>query len=74
MADSYSLLPAGQYRFDMIGHSRGSLLAPSLVELDTHHMGTLLKQPWKAADGVKLKVDRIIFVGTPNARNRLVRP
>jgi len=59
---------AGTYSFDIICHSRGGLLARALKELDEATIGSLIKQPsWCRPKQSAMKIDRIVFVATPNA-------
>lgn len=74
VADLYAALPAGDYNFDIISHSRGGLVARSLVELDATKMGQLIKKSWSLPAGVRVKVNKIVFVGTPNAATDLADP
>ena len=74
VADLYGQLPPGDYLFDIVSHSRGGLVARSLLELDAANMGALLKETWSPPSGVRLSVDKIVFVGTPNAATDLADP
>jgi len=66
---------AGNYTFDIICHSRGGLLARALKELDETSIGCLTKQPsWSRPAQSSAKIDRIIFVATPNAGTDLAFP
>jgi pimeloyl-ACP methyl ester carboxylesterase len=59
---------AGTYSFDIICHSRGGLIARALKELDDATIGSLTKQPsWSRPKQSSMKIDRIVFVATPNA-------
>jgi len=74
VADLYSSLAPGDYTFDVIGHSRGGLVARSLLELDAGKIGTLTKSAWSLPEGVRVNVNKIVFVGTPNAATDLADP
>jgi hypothetical protein len=74
VADLYGELAPGEYTFDIVSHSRGGLVARSLLELDATQMSTLLKSPWSLPYGIRLSVNKIVFVGTPNAATDLADP
>jgi pimeloyl-ACP methyl ester carboxylesterase len=74
VADLYSALAPGNYSFDIISHSRGGLVARSLLELDATKMSTLMKSAWSLPNGVLLNVNKLVFVGTPNAATDLADP
>ena len=74
VADLYREIVPGEYTFDIISHSRGGLVARSLLELDATQMSTLLKNAWTLPHGVRLSVNKIVFVGTPNAATDLADP
>ncbi len=58
----------GTFTFDIICHSRGGLLARALKELDDATIGSLANQPrWSRPKQSVMKIDRIVFVATPNA-------
>jgi pimeloyl-ACP methyl ester carboxylesterase len=66
---------AGVYTFDIICHSRGGLLARVLKELDEAIIRLLTNRPsWARPIQVAVKIDRIVFVGTPNAGTDLAAP
>lgn len=56
----------GDYRFDIVCHSRGGLVARALAHLSE----TALPRP----PGVHLDIGRIVFVATPNAGTPLADP
>jgi len=65
----------GTYTFDIICHSRGGLLARALKELDEATIGSLTKQAsWVRPKQSPVKIDRIVFVATPNAGTDLAAP
>ena len=65
----------GTYTFDIICHSRGGLLARTLKELDEATIGSLTKQAsWSRPKQSPIKIDRIVFVATPNAGTDLAAP
>ena len=74
VVDLYASLGPGDYSFDIISHSRGGLLARSLLELDAIKMGQLIKKTWSLPAGVRVNVNKIVFVGTPNAATDLADP
>lgn len=60
----YKLLPAGNFEFDVICHSRGGLVARTLAEAPAaFHLGA-----------ARVKVPRIVCVGVPNAGTLLAQP
>ncbi|WP_333876447.1 esterase/lipase family protein [Methylobacter sp.] len=63
----------GNYTFDIICHSRGGLVARALNHLPDDFIAQRL-DGWQRPQGVNIKVDRIIFVATPNAGTDLARP
>jgi|HubBroStandDraft_6_1064221.scaffolds.fasta_scaffold21866_4 pimeloyl-ACP methyl ester carboxylesterase len=73
-ADLYDSLGPGNYTFDIISHSRGGLVARSLLELDAAKMSGLIKSAWSQPQGLNVKVNRSVFVGTPNAATDLADP
>jgi pimeloyl-ACP methyl ester carboxylesterase len=76
-SDFYSLLAGypGTYEFDIVAHSRGGLLARSLAELFGIRVGEVAGPPPSITpDGVKVKFNRVIFVGTPNDATDLADP
>lgn len=58
----------GHYRFDVICHSRGGLVARALTQLPTSFLGD-----WQYPEGVQIDIDRIVFVAAPNAGTDLAR-
>ncbi|TVR50852.1 MAG: hypothetical protein EA421_16350, partial [Gemmatimonadales bacterium] len=62
----------GRYTFDVIGHSRGGLLARALAARSSG--GTLTGHPCRPPEGVEMSMDRIAFVATPNAGTAMARP
>jgi pimeloyl-ACP methyl ester carboxylesterase len=73
--DFYDGLPEGAYEFDVISHSRGGLLARALKELAPAQLAELADQPaWKAPSGVKVQIDKIMLVGTPDIGTPLADP
>ncbi|MBI5015873.1 MAG: alpha/beta hydrolase [Deltaproteobacteria bacterium] len=67
-AELYAALAAapGEYRFDVVSHSRGGLLARALAE-QAPPAGMLSR-------GLAVHVDRAVFVGTPNSGTDLASP
>lgn len=60
----YRLLPAGNFEFDVICHSRGGLVARTLAEAPAaFHLGA-----------PRVKVPSIVCVGVPNAGTLLAQP
>jgi pimeloyl-ACP methyl ester carboxylesterase len=58
----------GTFTFDIVCHSRGGLLARALKELDDATIGLLTNEPrWVRPKHSVMKIDRIVFVATPNA-------
>jgi hypothetical protein len=61
-------LHTGTYTFDVVCHSRGGLLARAVKELNGATIASLTKQPgWSRPKQSVMKIDRIVFVATPNA-------
>lgn len=63
----------GEYRFDVICHSRGGLLARALTQLPDAFLAQRL-DGWTRPTDVKISVDRIVFVAAPNGGTDLARP
>lgn len=74
LCDFYTALKPGDYTFDVISHSRGGLVARSLLELNESRVSELIKKQWNVPNGVKVHVNKIIFVGTPNDATDLADP
>lgn len=74
--DFYAALAAspGTYEFDVITHSRGGLVARAIAELSDAEIGALMGTAWRRPVGVKVKFNRIVFVGTPNNGTDLADP
>lgn len=66
MRQFYDALVPGDYSFDVICHSRGGLLARAVANPPTG--------AWQPPTGVRVRVDRIVFVATPNAGTQLAIP
>ncbi len=64
---------SGPYRFDVICHSRGGLVARGIKELSPLEIVRLTgEDAWKPP--VEVIIDRIAFVGTPNNGTDLANP
>lgn len=86
----YEQLGPGIHNFDIICHSRGGLVARALRDLTEHQLkqcflldarrgqyeGELKEwgMKWQIPDGVHVKVERILFAGTPNNGTVLAQP
>ena len=64
----------GEYTFDIVCHSRGGLVARALTQLSDSTCGTFLGTAWQRPADVRVNVDRIVFVATPNAGTQLAEP
>jgi pimeloyl-ACP methyl ester carboxylesterase len=64
----------GRYSFDIVCHSRGGLVARALTHLADSAISKTLGQPWARPSAVKLTIDRIVFVATPNGGTQLAEP
>lgn len=64
----------GDYTFDVVCHSRGGLVALALTQLADASFEQYLGSPWRRPAGVNVKIDRIVFVATPNAGTDLAIP
>ena len=64
----------GEYTFDVVCHSRGGLVALALTQLADESFEQYLGSPWRRPAGVNVKIDRIVFVATPNAGTDLAIP
>jgi pimeloyl-ACP methyl ester carboxylesterase len=71
---SFSGMPAGNYQFDVISHSRGGLLARALKELTPAELGQLIDPVWIPPAGVNVQIGKIVLVGTPNVGTPLANP
>ncbi len=63
----------GEYPFDIICHSRGGLVARALTQLPDAFLAKRL-DGWTRPAGVKINIDRIVFVATPNGGTHLAKP
>lgn len=72
--DFFSGIPAGNYQFDVISHSRGGLLARALKELNPVQLGQLVDPAWRPPAGVNMQVGSVALVGTPNVGTPLANP
>lgn len=63
----------GEYHFDIVCHSRGGLVARALTQLPDAFLAQRL-DGWQRPADVKIKVDRIVFVATPNGGTNLAKP
>jgi pimeloyl-ACP methyl ester carboxylesterase len=72
--DFLSALPPGNYKFDVISHSRGGLLARALKELTPAQLKQLADSNIAIDPGVNIQIDRIVVVGTPNEGTPLANP
>jgi pimeloyl-ACP methyl ester carboxylesterase len=74
--DVYAALASapGDYTFDVVCHSRGGLVALALTQLADASFEQYLGSPWRRPAGVNIKIDRIVFVATPNAGTDLAIP
>jgi len=73
-ADFFSGIPAGDYQFDVISHSRGGLLARAVKELKVAELGQLVEPLWTPPAGVNVGIGKIVLVGTPNVGTPLANP
>ncbi len=64
----------GKYAFDVVCHSRGGLVARALVHLADGALTRLLGEEWARPAGVEIRIDRVVFVATPNAGTDLAVP
>jgi len=71
--DFYAGLPAGNYQFDVISHSRGGLLARALKELPPDELAQLASAA-NAQPGVNVEIGKILLVGTPDVGTPLADP
>jgi hypothetical protein len=73
VADFYSGLPAnGTFDFDIVCHSRGGLVARALKELTVAQIRALTGKTFPTSG--RVKIGKIIFVGTPNIGTQLADP
>ena len=72
--DFFSGMPAGNYQFDVISHSRGGLLARALKELTPAQLGQLVDPVWIPPAGLNVQIGKIVLVGTPNMGTPLANP
>jgi pimeloyl-ACP methyl ester carboxylesterase len=72
--DFLSALPPGSYKFDVISHSRGGLLARALKELTPAQLKQLADTSIAVDADVNVQLDRIVVVGTPNQGTPLANP
>lgn len=63
-----------RYEFDVICHSRGGLLARALGELSPPQVAELTGVAWTKPSNIEVQINRVIFVGTPNAGTVLATP
>lgn len=86
----YEKLAPGVHNFDIICHSRGGLVARALRDLTEDQLKQCFVQDcrrgkyeaeleawgkaWRIPDGVQVKVNRILFGGTPNNGTVLAQP
>lgn len=63
----------GEYTFDIICHSRGGLVSRALTRLPDAFLAQRL-DGWQRPAAVKIRIDRIVFVATPNGGTDLARP
>ena len=63
----------GEYTFDVICHSRGGLVSRALNHLPDSFISNRLGD-WERPEGVNIKIDRIVFVATPNDGTELAAP
>ena len=74
IVDLYTSIPPGDYTFDIISHSRGGLVGRSLLELNATRVGESIEETWNVPAGVSVRINKLIFVGTPNAATDLADP
>jgi pimeloyl-ACP methyl ester carboxylesterase len=74
VVEFFDAIVPGNYCFDIVSHSRGGLVARSLVELHPGAISKLLRNAWSLPRGVRLDIGKIVFVGTPNAATDLADP
>jgi pimeloyl-ACP methyl ester carboxylesterase len=72
--DFFSGIPAGNYQFDVISHSRGGLLTRALKELTPAGLGQLIDPVWTPPAGLNVQIDKVILAGTPNVGTPLANP
>lgn len=61
----------GEYTFDIICHSRGGLMSRALNHLSDEFIASA--NGWRRPQNVNIKIDRIVFVATPNAGTDIAR-
>jgi hypothetical protein len=74
VADFYAALPPGRFRFDVVTHSRGGLVARALTGLPDAATAQQLGTPWRRPKDIEVEIDRLIFVATPNGGTEVARP
>ncbi len=72
--DFHDALPEGEYYFDIVCHSRGGLVARSLLALSHQQLCALSNVTWSSPANKKVKIEKIFMVGTPNAATDLADP
>ena len=65
---------AGEYRLDLICHSRGGLVARGILGLSDEQISRLIGSPWTRPKDVDLDIGKVIFVATPNEGTVLAHP
>ncbi|SEN30169.1 hypothetical protein SAMN05216404_103308 [Nitrosospira multiformis] len=65
---------AGEYKFDILCHSRGGLLARALAHLTDVQAGKLTGTVWQRPSQAKVNIGHIVFVATPNSGTALADP
>lgn len=64
----------GEFTFDVISHSRGGLVARALSDLTDGQVSKTCGSAWQRPKGIKLNIDKVCFVATPNAGTDLALP
>lgn len=72
--DFLQALPAGNYSFDVITHSRGGLLARALKEMPVAQLAEMAGTSWTPPAGLDVQIGKIALVGTPDQGTPLADP
>jgi hypothetical protein len=67
-------IPAGNYQFDVITHSRGGLVARALKELSSQALGQLADQTFTPPPGVNIQFNKVLLIGAPDVGTPLADP
>lgn len=74
VVDFLNQLPAGNYQFDVVCHSRGGLVARTLKELTPTQVGQLVDPVWVPPANLNVQIGKIALVGVPNQGTPLCKP